>query len=225
MIIRFIRYLTLLLLFLFNPAILFAQVDSQLIDYQTNDTDNQISSDNLIIDSEYNLLEALEGISVPYSIRKNLELVTVNYYGFDDKLHQGQLIVNKNVAAEVKEIFDEIRKIKFPVEKVIPLSKYNWSDDESMKDNNTSAFNHRYISGTRILSMHAKGLAIDINPKQNPYIKNDVISPPGATYNPDIKGTININSSIVKIFKKRGWSWGGDWTSLKDYQHFQKDLD
>jgi len=225
MITRFKRYLTILLLFYSFATIAFAQVDSQLIEYPARNSDNQIPNDNLIIDSEYNLLEALEGISVPYSIRKNLELVTVTYYGFDDKLHQGQLIVHKNVAPEIKEIFDEIRKIKFPIEKVIPLARYNWSDDESMKDNNTSAFNHRYISGTRILSMHAKGLAIDINPEQNPYIKNDVISPPDAEYNPEVKGTITANSKIVKLFKSKGWTWGGNWTSLKDYQHFQKELD
>lgn len=202
---------------------LFAQADSSHYDRST-DNINSNQSIELIMDSDLNLLEALEGSSVPYSIRKNLEIVTVTYYGFDNKLHKGQLIVHQTIANEVTEIFEEIRNIKFPIEKVIPLVKYNWSDEESMRDNNTSAFNRRYISGTRILSMHAKGLAIDINPLQNPYIKNDIITPPGAEYNPETRGTIRANSPIVKLFKSKGWSWGGDWTSLKDYQHFQKEL-
>jgi hypothetical protein len=204
---------------------MFGQGNSNMTNYPQQNSTSSISEDIEIIDSEYNLLQALEGINIPYSIRKDLKLVTVRYYGFDDKLHQGQLIVNKRIAEEVKEIFILIRKIKFPIEKVIPLTEYNWSDEDSMGDNNTSAFNYRFISGSRVLSMHAKGLAIDINPKQNPYVKNGVITPQGALYNVEVKGTIKPGSKIIKIFKERGWTWGGDWKSLKDYQHFQKELE
>jgi hypothetical protein len=93
-----------------------------------------------------------------------------------------------------------------------------------MKDNNTSGFNYRFISGSKILSKHASGLAIDINPKQNPYIKNGTTTPDGSIYEIDSIGTLTEDSRIVKEFKKRGWTWGGDWKSLKDYQHFQKIL-
>lgn len=201
------------------------QENPKLNNYSNKNSNTMLTKDVKIIDSDYSLLEALEGINVPYSIRRELRLVTVTYFGFDDELHQGQLIVHKQVAEEVKEIFKLIRKIKFPVEKVIPLTKYNWSDVESMLDNNTSSFNYRFISGTRVLSMHAKGLAIDINPLQNPYIKNDIVTPPGANYNSNTKGTIKPGSKLVKIFKARGWIWGGDWKSLKDYQHFQKEVE
>ena len=105
------------------------------------------------------------------------------------------------------------------------MVEYNWSDDKSMRDNNTSSFNYRFLSGSKVLSMHASGLAIDINPKQNPYVKNGSNSPAGSIYELDENGTICPDSEIVRAFKEKGWTWGGDWKSLKDYQHFQKSLE
>ena len=93
-----------------------------------------------------------------------------------------------------------------------------------MKDNNTSAFNYRFISGTRVISKHASGLAIDINPLLNPYVKNGINTPEGSTYDTTKAGTLTVNSPLVKEFKKKGWKWGGDWKNLKDYQHFEKNL-
>jgi hypothetical protein len=104
--------------------------------------------------------------------------------------------------------------------------QFEWDDDRSMAANNTSGFNYRPMTGdgtsaTR-LSPHALGRAIDINPLLNPYIKGEMIKPDGAVYDPSRPGTITADSFIVKFLKKRGWTWGGDWTSLKDYQHFEK---
>jgi len=180
------------------------------------------STSAVIVDANYTLEESMEGTTVPASIKKNLELITVQYYGFDGLLHQGQLLVNNSVADDLINIFNFIKQTKFPVEKVIPIVKYNWSDDKSMEENNTSVFNYRFISGSKILSMHAQGEAIDINPRQNPYIKNGDCSPKGSVYDVTKKGTILPNSELVKEFKEKGWEWGGDWKSLKDYQHFQK---
>jgi hypothetical protein len=73
--------------------------------------------------------------------------------------------------------------------------------------------------------MHANGLAIDINPKQNPYVKNGKSIPAGSEYKLNNMGTIEPDSKIVKVFKEKGWVWGGDWKSLKDYQHFQKNIE
>jgi len=157
-------------------------------------------------------------------IKDKLELVTVSYYGFDDKLHQGKILVNKEVVNDIIEIFNFIHETRFPIAKVVPICEYKWSDEKSMKDNNTSSFNYRFISGTRVHSMHASGLAVDINPFQNPYIKNHIILPEGASYDTTKKGTLTANSQLVKEFKKRGWTWGGDWESLKDYQHFEKKI-
>ena len=156
---------------------------------------------------------------------EDLSFLKVRYFGFDEKIHFGEIIVNKKVAKEVIEIFEELYKIQFPINEISLISKYNNSDSLSMENNNTSAFNYRKITGGKILSMHSLGLAIDINPIENPYIKGDSIFPKKAKINrKNSKGVILKNSECYKIFISRGWKWGGDWKSLKDYQHFEKKL-
>lgn len=177
-----------------------------------------------VIDANLDFEEAVAGLSIPQSILDNLSIVDVYYYGFDDKLHKGQLIVHKDAVLDIIEIFEFIRESRFPIEKVIPISKYDWSDEKSMEDNNTSAFNYRFISGTRVISNHALGLAIDINPRLNPYIKNGKSLPKDCIYDSTKAGTITDGSQLVKEFNERGWNWGGHWKSLKDYQHFEKKL-
>lgn len=177
-----------------------------------------------VIDSNLDFEEAVAGLSIPQSILDNLSIVDVYYFGFDDKLHKGQLIVHKDAVLDIIEIFEFIRESRFPIEKVIPISKYDWSDEKSMEDNNTSAFNYRFISGTRVISNHALGLAIDINPRLNPYIKNGSSLPKDCVYDTTKAGTITDGSQLVKEFNERGWNWGGHWKSLKDYQHFEKKL-
>lgn len=180
------------------------------------------NNEKAIIDCNYTLSEALAGIRIPAWIRKNLRLVNVYYYSFDGKLHEGQLVINKFLVKDIKAIFREIKNRKFPIQRVIPIVRYGWSDDSSMKDDNTSAFNYRVVKGTHILSEHAYGRAIDINPWLNPQIKRGKIISDGAHYNPNKPGTITKNSFIVKAFLRRGWIWGGNWRSTKDYQHFEK---
>jgi len=177
-----------------------------------------------VIDSDLDFDEAVAGLSIPKSILENLRIVDVYYYGFDSKLHKGQLVVHKDVVLEVIEVFEFIMESSFPIGKVVPISRYGWSDEKSMRDNNTSAFNYRYISGTRVISNHASGLAIDINPTLNPYIKNGISIPAECVFDTTKAGTISSGSQLVKEFKQRGWTWGGDWKSLKDYQHFEKKL-
>lgn len=216
------NYLLVILLFVTHYSISIAQANFDS-NFSVRDKKNLEDKVRVIIDADYTFEQSLEGSTIPISVKKDLELITVTYYGFDSKLHQGQLLVNKEVSADLKEIFSLIRRIKFPIEKVIPLVKYDWSDEKSMEDNNTSSFNFRFVSGSKILSLHANGLAIDINPRQNPYVKHGISSPAGSEYNLSVKGTIAPDSEIVQAFKKRGWTWGGDWKSLKDYQHFQKE--
>ena len=92
-----------------------------------------------------------------------------------------------------------------------------------MAKNNTSAFNYRVVSGTNRLSKHSSGRAIDINPFQNPFLsKSKRITPIGAKYNKKAAGTLYSTHEIVTILKNKGWKWGGDWTSIKDWQHFEK---
>lgn len=182
----------------------------------------QSNSEKIIIDSDLTFEESIAGISVPASVKNNLVLIEVQYYSFDEKLHQGQLLVHKAVVKDLKEIFEIIKEIKFPIHKAVPIVKYGWNDEASMLANNTSCFNYRKIKGVNIISYHSKGLAIDINPLQNPHIKNNKSIPAGAIYDKTKPGTLTSSSQVVKEFKKRGWHWGGNWRSSKDYQHFEK---
>lgn len=157
----------------------------------------------------------------------DLAYLQLSYWGFDNKPHQGILIINKQLAAETVQIFHDLFLIKFPIAKMQPLDVYQGDDEKSMADNNTVAFNCRAITGYRyIYSIHSYGRAIDINPLINPYFYNGVVLPPqGLSYlsrKPNIKGIIVKGNAAYNIFVKYGWSWGGEWTNLKDYQHFEK---
>lgn len=217
------NYLFILILMFHISAL--AQHESAISDREQIHAGINSSSQKIIIDSDMNIEESLSDLNIPANIKEQLVLETVYYYGFDDELHRGQILVNKKIADDVIEIFKFIEETRFPIEKVIPLSMYKWSDSKSMENNNTSCFNYRFVAGARILSKHASGLAIDINPKLNPYIKYGIMIPANAVYDTTAMGTLTANSGLVKEFKKRGWSWGGDWKSLKDYQHFQKELE
>jgi hypothetical protein len=154
----------------------------------------------------------------------DLRLVKVVYYGFDDIQHQGQLVVHKEIAQMVLDIFIELHEAAFPIEKIQLIDIYDGDDNQSMVDNNTSAFNYRVVEGTNNLSNHSYGLAIDINPLLNPYVtKNGVFPKEGASYvNREvfIKGMIIKGDVCYEAFISRGFSWGGDWKNSKDYQHF-----
>ena len=157
----------------------------------------------------------------------DLACLTITYFGFDAKPHSGEIIVNKRVAAEVLDIFKELYRAKFPIAKMKLIDEYNADDERSMADNNTCALCVRPLTGkNRGFSRHSYGLAIDINPLQNPYVKGKVVSPAaGKDYldrTKTRKGMIVKNNICYNAFIKRGWAWGGEWKSLKDYQHFEK---
>ncbi len=177
-----------------------------------------------VIDSDYaSLTEALQGTAAPEELRDTLALFDVPYLSFDGLLHQGQLVMHKELAAEVKELFAELIALQFPIQKVVPIVAYDWDDEASMADNNASAFNYRLILGTDRLSNHSFGRALDINPLQNPYFARDgKVHPVQARYEPLAPGTLTHGSAPVEAFKKRGWTWGGDWKVPIDYQHFEK---
>jgi len=167
------------------------------------------------------LEEALHGKEIPQEIRDTLTLVTVPYFSFSEMLGEGQLVVHRDLADEVEHIFKTLREMRFPIYHMVPIVAYGWNDDVSMAANNTSAFNYRVIAGTDRLSHHATGRAIDINPVQNPYVREGgIVAPAGATYDPTQLGT--ITDDVVSVFKSYGWEWGGDWSDPKDWQHFQK---
>jgi cell wall-associated NlpC family hydrolase len=159
-----------------------------------------------------------------------LSYVKVSHWGFDNKVHEGALIVNNKVAQEVISIFHELYAARFPINKIKPIESYAGNDHDSMIDNNTSAFNCRaMVDFNDQYSIHSYGTAIDINPLVNPYINGSKIDPKeGAEYQDRQayhKGKITNYSPAYRVFTKYGWTWGGDWpdrNKIKDYQHFEK---
>lgn len=161
---------------------------------------------------------------------KSLRYVKVLHYGFDEEIYVGELVVNRMIEKDILDIFKELFDEKYPIEKMLLIDEYDADDILSMEDNNTSCFNFRMVEGTTSLSNHAYGLAIDLNPLYNPYVrtiegKENILPRNGVEYadrNLDCKYYIKKDDVAYKIFKKYGFSWGGDWSSPIDYQHFQK---
>jgi hypothetical protein len=158
---------------------------------------------------------------------ERLRLLKFSYTGFDAQSHDdGEMIVMDAVARNVSRIFAELHERKFPITKAKLIDQYEGDDEASMSDNNTSAFNVREIAGGGPQSIHAYGLAIDLNPIQNPYVKRSgetvLISPKSGTDYLD-RGNIRpgMAETVVDVFAHHGFAWGGDWRNPIDYQHFQ----
>lgn len=173
------------------------------------------------------------GCTVPY---EDLAYVGLLYFDFDGEEQTGELICNQAVAQDMVEIFYELYQNDYRIERVRLVDEYAGDDTASMADNNTSCFNYRVVDGTTNLSKHAYGLAIDVNPYYNPYVvynKNGdgstYISPPGSEVYADRSQSfpykIDENDLCYRLFTEHGFTWGGNWNSTKDYQHFQKKLD
>lgn len=163
-------------------------------------------------------------LPIPWEIRRYLVVICGPYYSFDEDQHTGQVVVHRAIALDIVWILHQLCLMRFPIASMVPSAAFDWSDERSMMANNTSAFNCRYIAGTDRLSMHAYGLAIDINPVQNPCCSDGVWVPPGARYDPSAPGTITADSIVVALFRSCGWLWGGNcWKDGPfDPQHFFK---
>jgi peptidoglycan L-alanyl-D-glutamate endopeptidase CwlK len=179
-----------------------------------------------IIDSKMTFSEALNSSAAPEDVISTLVIVDIQYMGFDNKIHEGQIVMHKDLQEDVTYIFKQLLLNKFPIFKIVPIVAYGWDDHRSIKDNNTSGFNYRNVFGTNQLSNHSYGRAIDINPLVNPYVTQDgIVRPAGPNYDPDAKGAISDGDKTVSLFLECGWEWGGHWKEkhgYMDYQHFQK---
>ena len=187
----------------------------------------EAAKDDLSIEA-VNIAPSSEDIQVDYD---DLCYMSVLHYNLRGVERTGELICNKAIAQDLVEIFYELYRNEYQIEQIRLIDEYNGDDTLSMQDNNTSCFNYRVVDGTSNLSKHAYGLAIDINPFFNPYVvfKTDgptYISPRGSeTYadrSKDFAYKIDENDLCYKLFTERGFTWGGNWNSCKDYQHFQK---
>lgn len=180
------------------------------------------------IKERINGLSYKKDCSVPYG---DLRYIRVLHVDFNGETQQGELICHKSIAPDVLEIFYALYQAAYPIDKIRLIDEYGADDDLSCADNNTSCFNYRMIGHTEILSKHALGLAIDINPFYNPYVTYPNgrirITPFGseayADRSKDFPHKIDEHDLCYHLFTKHGFTWGGHWHALKDYQHFEKD--
>lgn len=163
------------------------------------------------------------GCPVP---RRNLRLLKVLHWGFDNEVHHGRLIVHANEVRHMLKVMEDLFDQNFRIRRMRLVDAYGADDHRSMNADNTSAFNCREVAGSPgVWSEHAYGKAIDVNPIENPYvtISGHVSPPAGVLYadrTPHRRGMVNPGGKVVRIFAKRGWKWGDNWSGTKDYQHF-----
>lgn len=165
-----------------------------------------------------------EGCPVPL---RNLRVVRITYWGFDDRAHSGRLVVHRGWADEILEVFERLYDRRFPIRRVRLVDRYDADDRASMRHDNTSAFNCRDVSGTTTWSQHAYGRAIDVNPVENPYVVGSHVSPrrgrPFVDRSDVRPGMVVKHDVLWRAFHRIGWGWGGSWSTSKDYQHFSAD--
>ena len=163
--------------------------------------------------------------------REDLRYLKLLHYDINGEIHLGEMVCNKAVAEDLINIFHELFTKKYPIEKIRLIDDYGADDEKSMSDNNSSCFCFRNVSGSNDLSLHALGMAIDINTRYNPYIRTysngkTIIQPangePYCDRKKDFDYKIVPGDDCCKAFKKYGFLWGGDWGAYKDYQHFYK---
>ncbi len=186
-----------------------------------------------------NLIAYVTGSSYPADGSAQISLTDLNYvhilhYNFDGEVSEGELICNRAIAQDLVEIFYELYAAEYRLENVVLIDYYDADDTTSMVANNTSCFNYRNIDDTDKLSRHAFGLAIDVNPFYNPYIRftkdgGQIVSPESSEAYADrtqnFPYKIDADDLCCRLFLEHGFTWGGNWNSSKDYQHFQKIID
>lgn len=162
---------------------------------------------------------------------EDLRYLTISHWGYDGEEKIGHMVVHAKIADELLAIFHELYDANFPIECMELIDQYDADDDRSMAANNSSAFCCRAITNVPgTFSLHSYGIAIDINPLINPYVKGEQVLPEGGKAYLDrtqqYQGIITKSSdnACYRAFTKYGYEWGGDWTTRVDYQHFQKPI-
>ncbi|GAA3653508.1 hypothetical protein GCM10022237_11680 [Nocardioides ginsengisoli] len=148
---------------------------------------------------------------------RDLRYLRLGYVGFDGRPHTGELVVHERYAAAVVGVFRRLYDARWPIRRMRLVDEYRGDDERSMAADNTSGFNFRKVAGSTALSAHAYGAAVDVNPRENPYLTAQSPSDAHPTAGP---GVIRDGDVVVRAFASIGWSWGGAWTGPKDYQHF-----
>ena len=164
--------------------------------------------------------------------RQDLRYLKIAHININGKVQMGELICHKSIANDLIEIFKQLYLEKYPIERMVLIDEYGADDEASMSANNTSCFNFRKINGSTKLSKHCLGMAVDINPRYNPCVhsKTGLVEPANGkdyVHNRDKHKSepvklIDRQDLCYKLFMAHGFRWGGDWKTVKDYQHFEK---
>lgn len=165
-------------------------------------------------------------------LRSSLRYLHLLHYTEDGRIKLGEMVCHKDIADDLTDIFRKLFEAKYPIENMQLIDNYGADDIRSMEHNNTTCFNYRTVAGSKKLSNHSLGKAVDINPLYNPYVKRRQdgtykVSPEKGRKYADrtkiFKYKIDRNDLAYRLFKQHGFRWGGDYRSLKDYQHFEKE--
>lgn len=177
----------------------------------------------------------MEGRSFPKDCtvnRQSLRYLRLLHVDFDGRTRLGEMVCNKSIAADVIDIFRELYRQHYPIHSIKLIDDFNADDEQSMRANNTSSFCFRKVTGSKKLSAHAMGKAIDVNPLYNPYYHRSpsgkiTVQPTTATKYVDRAANfpykITKTDLMYRLFIARGFKWGGAWNRVKDYQHFEKE--
>ena len=166
----------------------------------------------------------------PHIGRSDLRHVKALHIDIEGHTHIGEMVCNKLIADRVVGILRTLYEQHYPIERMVLPDEYDANDEQQMRANNSSCFCYRVVSGSTSLSLHARGLAIDINTLYNPYIrykKNGVRVVEPATGKPycdrkkQFPYKIERGDLCFRLFAEQGFKWGGDWKTVKDYQHFE----
>ena len=171
----------------------------------------------------------MRGVSYPEGAEIRLEelrYLRLSYVDFDGGEQVGEMVCNKAIADDLVAIFRELYEARYPIRSIRLIDDFGGDDEASMAADNTSCFCYRKKTGMRELSKHALGLAVDINPLENPYVRPARVRPAGAAAfadrTKDFPHKIGKDDLCYRLFRAHGFSWGGSWRSVQDYQHFEK---
>ena len=171
----------------------------------------------------------MRGVSYPEGAEIQLDelrYLQLSYIDFEGVPQVGEMVCNKVIAADLTAVFQALYEARYPIRSIRLIDDFGGDDEASMEADNTSCFNYRRKTGMKSLSKHALGLAVDINPLENPYVRGTRVKPPGSSVfadrSKDFPHKIDKNDLCYRLFREHGFSWGGTWRSVQDYQHFEK---
>ena len=166
----------------------------------------------------------------PHIGRNDLRHVRVLHWDLDGRIRMGEMVCNQLIAEHLVDIFHELYRARYPIERMVLPDEYDADDERQMQANNTSCFCYRTVAGSNSLSNHARGLAVDLNPLYNPYVRQrrdgsihvqPITGKPYCDRSRKFPYKIDRQDLAYRLFTEHGFTWGGNWHTHKDYQHFE----